>query len=239
MRYLWAARTDTGQLRDHNEDAVFPDGAGETAAPFLAAVADGMGGHVGGEIASRTALDAAIGTDGSPEERVLAGNDAVLARVGDEPQLAGMGTTLTLADISESGRVELGHVGDSRAYLLRNDELHQITRDHSVVAELIEAGDLRPEEAPFHPYRSVITRALGLERIVAVDEHDLRLVDGDRLLLCSDGLNTMLEDEAIERILSDAADPTAAVNSLIDAANDAGGYDNITVVVVVAAGDTD
>ncbi|HSG79054.1 MAG TPA: Stp1/IreP family PP2C-type Ser/Thr phosphatase [Acidimicrobiia bacterium] len=232
MRYSWAGRTDPGRIRDHNEDAVFPEGDGQASDRFVVAVADGMGGHVGGEIASRAALDAAIDAEGDPEARVLAANGAVLDRVAEQPALAGMGTTLTMADIAESGRVELGHVGDSRAYLLRNGELRQITRDHSVVAELVESGDLRPEDVPFHPYRSVITRALGLERIVAVDTHDLRLAKDDVLLLCSDGLNTMISNDEIQTILEQAEDPAAAADALVDAANEAGGHDNITVIVV-------
>jgi protein phosphatase len=240
MRYTWAGRTDPGRIRDHNEDSLFPEGSGESTDRLVVAVADGMGGHVGGEIASRAALDAAIASEGDPETRVLAANGAVLDRVAEQPSLAGMGTTLTMADIAESGRAEVGHVGDSRAYLLRNGELRQITRDHSVVADLIEAGDLRPEDAPFHPYRSVITRALGLERIVAVDTHDLRLAADDVLLLCSDGLNSMISNDAIRELLEEAADPDSAVEALVDAANEAGGHDNITVIVVhVHADDAD
>jgi protein phosphatase len=237
MIYVWASGTDTGRVRGHNEDAVWPVGAGVASAPFTAAVADGMGGHVGGEIASRVALQAAIDTDGDPTQRILAANRAVVDRVRREPALAGMGTTLTLGMLDSTGRVEIGHVGDSRAYLLRDEELTQLTQDHSLVAEMVEQGRLDPGDAASHPYRSVITRAIGLEEDLEVDRHDRVLRSGDRFLLCTDGLSGMVADGEIAELLGLGSPPEDVVAALVEAANAAGGVDNVTVVVVDVADD--
>ena len=237
MIYRWASSTDIGRLRDHNEDAVHPSGHGTAGGGFVAAVADGMGGHVAGEVASNLALKAAVETTGGPVPRVRAGNWAVMGRIRDEPELSGMGTTLTLGVFGEDGDLAIGHVGDSRAYLIREGRIRQLTRDHSLVAELIESGRLDPADAAGHPFRSVITRALGLEQDVDVDVVEERLAPGDRVVLCSDGLTSMIEDDAVERVLVESADPAAAVDALVEAANLAGGSDNITVVVVAVADD--
>jgi len=149
----------------------------------------------------------------------------------DRPRLAGMGTTMTLARFSGE-RAEIGHIGDSRAYLFRQGELRQLTRDHSLVAEMVASGELRPEEAADHPFRSVITRALGIESRVAVDLVEQDLLPGDRFLICSDGLTTMLDHTAIAALLAESDGPAAAAAALIKAANRAGGFDNITVVLV-------
>jgi serine/threonine protein phosphatase PrpC len=236
MTFAWAAATDSGLVRSHNEDALWPrpEGGevdrGESAGPFLAAVADGMGGHVGGEVASGVAIEAAVAAAGSPVDRVRAANLAVVDAARRRPRLAGMGTTLTLALFSGDA-LEIGHIGDSRAYLLREGNLEQLTRDHSLVAEMIAAGELRPEEAPLHPFRSVITRALGMESSVVVDRVRRELLPGDRVLLCSDGLTTMLEDGQVAALLGAGTGPEAAA-ALIEATNQAGGFDNISVVVV-------
>ena len=231
MKYAWATRTDNGKVRDHNEDSVRPVGDGVGEPGLVVALADGMGGHVAGEVASRTAIEAAMELVANPQDRVLAGNDAVLERVSDEPRLAGMGTTLTLVEFAETA-ASVGHVGDSRGYLLRDGDLCQITRDHSLVADLVESGELAAEAARYHPYRSVITRALGLERIVAVDTFELPLEAGDRLLLCSDGLTDMVFDSDIGELLGRADTPGEAAEALIERANEEGGHDNISVVVV-------
>jgi len=236
MTFHWAAATDPGRVRGHNEDNLWPRpegagaAAGEAEAPFLAMVADGMGGHVAGEVASRLAAEAALEAEGDPVERVLTANAAVVRRALDQPRLAGMGTTMTLAVFSPD-EVEMGHIGDSRAYLFRDGTLTQLTRDHSLMADMIASGELTPEQAAVHPFRSVITRALGMESHVVVDRvtHDLQL--GDRVLLCSDGLTTMLADAQVAALLA-GVDATTAAAALIAAANDAGGYDNISVVVV-------
>lgn len=236
MTFAWAAATHQGLVRDHNEDALWPRppdgqaGRGEAADDFLTAVADGMGGHVAGEVASKVAIDAAVATDGDAVARVLAANAAVLDTARDRPQLSGMGTTLTLA-IFSGDTVEIGHIGDSRAYRYRDGTLEQLTRDHSLVAEMVASGELRPEEATVHPFRSVITRALGLESSVAVDLVQRDALPGDRFLLCSDGLTTMLQSTQIAALLTERDGPAAAA-ALVEAANRAGGFDNTSVVVV-------
>jgi protein phosphatase len=145
-----------------------------------------------------------------------------------------MGTTLTLAIIDPNGTVDIGHVGDSRAYLRRDGDLRKVTSDHSYIGEMMAAGRLTPEEAKNHPYRSVVTRAVGLESSVEVDTTELELQAGDRLLLCSDGLSSMVDDGAIAEILDGRDDPAEAARALVEAANAAGGDDNITVVIVDA-----
>lgn len=232
MIYRWAAGTDTGRVRDHNEDAVWPIGDGSDAT-LVVAVADGMGGHIGGEVASRVALDAAVAAAGAgAEERVRIANLAIIDEVLEQPRLAGMGTTLTLAVLGDDGAMDCAHIGDSRAYVLRDGLLEQLTRDHSLVAEMVESGELHPEEAAVHPFRSVITRALGLERTVEVDQIGYSLQAGDRILLCTDGLTTMADDVEIAAILSKANAPAESVRALIKAANRLGGIDNTSVVVV-------
>lgn len=235
MKFRWATRSDTGRVREHNEDAVWPaTGSGESDDTLLVAVADGMGGHVGGEIASSTAIDTATGVGGRAAIRIQAANLAVLDEAARRPRLAGMGTTLTLAIVEPDGSMELGHVGDSRAYRYRNGELEMITTDHSYVSEMIAAGKLSPEDAENHPYRSVVTRAIGLEPAVDVDVTELEVKDGDRILLCSDGLTAMLDDATIAEILGDDDDPGTVADALVETANERGGDDNITVVVVDA-----
>ena len=236
MTFLWAAATDVGRVRGHNEDALWPRpgdegrASGEADGEFLAAVADGMGGHIGGEVASRLAIEAAVAAEGAAVERLRAANAAVVGTALDKPRLAGMGTTMTLA-IFSPGAVEIGHIGDSRAYLYREGALAQLTRDHSLMADMIASGELTPEQAAVHPFRSVITRALGMESRVVIDRVARDLLPGDRLLLCSDGLTTMLPDAEIGALLS-RGDPAAAAAALVAEANRAGGADNISVVVV-------
>lgn len=233
MNFSWASRSDTGRVRDHNEDSVLPDaGTSDTAAHLIAVVADGMGGHAGGEVASRTAIETIAAVGGDPVIRIQAANVAVMDAARQRPRLAGMGTTVTMGVLAENGAARFGHVGDSRAYLLREGTLTQITDDHSFVGEMMAAGRLTAEQAELHPYRSVLTRAVGLESDVEVDAIDLDLEAGDRLLLCSDGLTSMVDDDAIQEILELAADPDEAADALVGAANAAGGADNITVVVI-------
>jgi protein phosphatase len=236
MRFEWATRTDVGRLREHNEDSVWPIDDGTSDEAIAVAVADGMGGHAGGEVASSIALETAMTVGGDPTMRVQAANVAVVDAARLRPRLAGMGTTLTLAVLDPDGDLDIGHVGDSRAYLLRGDELTQLTKDHSYVAELMAAGKLTPEEAETHPYRSVVTRAVGLDSSVEIDNYGLILKPGDRILLCSDGLTTMVTDSGLSEILGvEGSSPATAADALVIAANDAGGVDNITVVVVDVA----
>ncbi len=233
MRFTWAAGTHQGRVRTNNEDRLYPSTSGAASSTSLFAVADGMGGHVAGEIASSAAIDAAISTSGSVADRVKAANGAVFEEATEDRQLAGMGTTLTIAELDPAGTARIGHVGDSRAYLLRDGVLRQLTTDHTVVAEYLAAGKIRPEDVARHPQRSMLTRALGLTARVEVDALTEDLREGDRLLLCTDGLNAMIADEDIAARLAGGT-PDEAVWSLIEAANAAGGVDNITVVVVDA-----
>lgn len=232
MRFVWASVSHVGMVRAGNEDSVYPPDPGETSNSLLAAVADGMGGHVGGEVASSTALEAAVGNDGTPADRLRAANEAVVDAIDDDPSLTGMGTTLTLGWFDESGMLDLAHIGDSRAYLMRDGELSQLTTDHTLVAELLASGRIRPEDAANHPQRHLVTRAIGIAGDIAVDETQIELEVGDRILLCSDGLTTMLSDEGVGEILDGSPAPDDAAWGLVEAANAAGGHDNVTVVVV-------
>lgn len=232
MRYIWATATHKGMVRENNEDSVYPSSSGETTDEVVLIVADGMGGHVAGEVASRIAVNAAASSLTDPADRVAAGNRAIREEVARDPSLEGMGTTMTLLHIKESTGT-IGHVGDSRAYLLRKGEMSQLTQDHTVAAEYVALGQLDPEEAATHPQRHMLTRTLGLSRFVNVDEIELEIESGDRILLCSDGLTEMVSDDAIAEHLAKGS-PDEVVWQLVEKANEAGGVDNITVVVVEA-----
>ena len=224
--------TDTGRRRRRNEDAY-------VCRPPLFAIADGMGGAQAGEVASRLAAavlnESPHGATG--EERVVElvqeANRRVFERANEDAATQGMGTTMTVALVDEAGgTVAIGHVGDSRAYRLRDGELQQLTRDHSLVQELVESGRLSPEEADNHPQRSVITRVLGTDPDVDVDTLTVETRPGDLFLLCSDGLTDMLGADEIESVIeSRAGDPAAAADALVAAANSRGGDDNITVLL--------
>lgn len=230
VRIVIGASTDVGRVRDHNEDGYIID-----EGLSLVAVADGMGGHRGGEVASATALEAFYASfteNGGLHEAVVAANEAVVERASDDEQLRGMGTTITAGVLGEDGTMILGHVGDSRAYLLRDGELARVTTDHSLVEELMAAGELTAEEAERDPRRSMITRALGLDAGVDVDLYPIALNEGDRLVICSDGLTNMVNEPDIQSILEKQPDAERAAHELVDAANAAGGVDNTTVVVI-------
>ncbi len=231
MRYQWATGSHQGRVRTNNEDSAHPAAAGDVEGPTLVMVADGMGGHVAGEVASRIAIESAVETDGDVRERVLAANRAILEEVERQPELAGMGTTLTLVRLGENLIATIGHVGDSRAYLLRNGELVQVTPDHNVVYEHLQAGRITKEEAVNHRQRSMLTRAVGLVPDLEVDVIELPLKTGDRMLLCTDGINDMVGDAEIEETLANGT-PEEAVWDLIERANRAGGHDNATALVV-------
>ncbi len=231
----WAAITDIGRVRTHNEDSVL-------AQPPLFVVADGLGGHEAGEVASSIAVETL--RDHAPRRpdakalarAVRAANREVLRAAREGYGKQGMGTTMTAA-IVEGTRIALAQVGDSRAYLLHAGALSRITEDHSMVADMIRRGQLSEAESRYHPNRSVITRALGTDPDMAADPYEFDAEPGDRLLLCSDGLTAMLEDGAIAEALAAYRDPAIAARMLVDAANDAGGHDNISVVVVDIEGD--
>ena len=226
----YAGASDTGRKRRRNEDSY-------VIAPPLFAVADGMGGAQAGEIASRLAAAALEDSDPgslSGEERVTSliqeANRRVYERSNEDPSASGMGTTITVALVEDSG-VTIGHVGDSRAYRYREGSIEQITEDHSLVNELMKSGKLSPEEAEMHPQRSVITRVLGTDPNVDVDSFTLETQEGDVFLLCSDGLTTMVDDDDILHVIEKHHDDLdRATKSLVSAANRGGGEDNITVI---------
>ncbi len=233
-----AVVSDTGRRRRRNEDQYFCD-------PPLFAVADGMGGAQAGEVAS--GLAAAVLNEAAGEERgeervatlIQEANRRVFQRSSEDESTSGMGTTMTVALVDTAGEhVTFGHVGDSRAYRIRDEELEQLTDDHSLVGELIRSGKLTREEAEVHPQRSVITRALGTDPDVDVDTFVVDTQPGDIFLLCSDGLSGMISDKTILSIVRDnRRDLPAAAKALVAAANRGGGDDNITVVVFAVEGD--
>ena len=240
-----AAATDTGYLRVTNQDVAL-------ATNDLAAVADGMGGHLGGEVAARIAVEQLLEayrrdrtTDGLLAA-VAAANSAVYARSKSDRNLRGMGTTLTAAafigdEPDGQLRIALVNVGDSRAYLVdwRERRVHKLTEDHSVVEEMVRSGELTPEEAAVHPHRHILTRALGIEPSIEPDCWELDLEPGSRLLLCSDGLTNELGEQDIAKVLLDEADAEKAASELVRLALHRGGIDNVTVVVLdVLAGET-
>ena len=222
--------TDTGRKRRRNEDAYVCE-------PPLFAIADGMGGAQAGEVASRLAAAALKESDARTlggEERISdliqEANRRVYDRSITDPNTSGMGTTITVA-LVEDGNVAFGHVGDSRAYLIRDGRMEQVTEDHSLVNELMKSGKLSREEAETHPQRSVITRALGTDPDVDADTFTIEAKSGDVFLLCSDGLTDMVgEREILELVELNRQDIDAALKSLVKAANRSGGEDNITVV---------
>jgi protein phosphatase len=229
----WAGKTDQGRRRDTNQDAFLAEYP-------LFIVADGMGGHAGGEIASQSTVQRlqTIVTDGGVErpgiERAL---ELAVGDIADHPETTdeGTGTTLTGVflefDGDEPHWVSL-NIGDSRVYLLRDDRLVQVTTDHSVVQELIAAGKLSPEEAEGHPYSNVITRAVGASELTPPDYLTIDLRAGDRFVICSDGLTKELTDYGIQHFLRENAEPGPAVDAMLAAALENGGRDNVTIVVV-------
>ncbi|MEX0833398.1 MAG: Stp1/IreP family PP2C-type Ser/Thr phosphatase [Actinomycetota bacterium] len=229
MKIKVGAATDTGLVRESNEDAYLSE-------PPLYAVADGMGGHRGGEVASALALETlgegfkkegAEGVAGT----VQRANEAIYERGSRDREVAGMGTTLTVAVTGEDS-LHLVHVGDSRAYLYRDGELKPLTEDHTMVQEMVNEGSLTREAARNHPQRSVLTRALGIGDDIELDDLEVGVRPGDRILLCTDGLTATVPDARVAELLSDNKDPQAAAEKLVEAANDAGGVDNTTVVVL-------
>ncbi|MCL2324623.1 MAG: Stp1/IreP family PP2C-type Ser/Thr phosphatase [Actinomycetia bacterium] len=228
--YPFSAQTNIGRQRTINEDSIL-------ALPPLFAVADGLGGHEAGEVASALAIDTL--RDHAPRavdtpalvRAVQAANNAIIKGIEAGIGHDGMGCTMT-ALMVEAGKASIAQVGDSRAYLLRGRQLTQITEDHSVVAAMLRSGHITSEEARVHPQRSVITRALGSDPELIVDRFEIDVLRGDRLLICSDGLTSMVDDEHITTILNARSDPHQAALDLIAAANKAGGTDNISVIVI-------
>jgi protein phosphatase len=241
FHYDFAAATDTGRVRSHNEDAV-----AIVPSCGLAIVADGMGGYAAGEVASDIAvsvirdvveqrfLQGPVAADAAWEvlvDAALEANEAILAAAVDEPSLRGMGATLVAALFHED-RVAIAHAGDSRAYRLRDGVLMPLTKDHSVVQERIDAGELSVEEARHSRIRNLVTRALGVDVELTVEAHEHPVEEGDLYLLCSDGLHDMLGEEEIGELLVPGVELEELCRGLIGAANEAGGADNVSVVVV-------
>jgi protein phosphatase len=231
----YAVASDTGRRRRRNEDTY-------VVQPPLFAVADGMGGAQAGEVASKLAATAL--EEGTPElgglehlnALIQEANRRIYDRASTDPSASGMGTTMTVA-LVEGMSVVIGHVGDSRAYLIRGDSMEQLTEDHSLVNELVKSGKLSEEDAQIHPQRSVITRAVGTDPDVEVDAFTIEAEDGDVVLLCSDGLTDMVSDgDILELIDRNRGDLEKAVRSLVEFANKEGGEDNITAVAFRIAG---
>ena len=232
MNVADGVQTDVGRVRRRNEDSYLLE------APVYA-VADGMGGHIAGDVASATAvsvISAGIGEEQPRDGAALAdlvarANEAIWEKARSDPSLRGMGTTCTLVMV-DGDVAHIAHVGDSRAYLLRDGSLRQLTEDHTLVERMVREGRLSAEEAANHPQRNIITRTLGVDAHVQVDVLEERLTDGDRILITSDGLTSMVEPDRIEAALVEEEDPQSAAERLVEMANDAGGEDNVTVVVL-------
>lgn len=239
MRVSVGVKTDVGRVRDGNEDSYI-------VLESLYGIADGMGGHAAGEVASSTAVDALSEGIGRVDPKVpetLAtlikdANRTIFEKATRDDSLHGMGTTCTIVLI-DGERGHLAHVGDSRAYMLRGDSLTRLSEDHTLVGRMVKEGQLTEDEASRHPQRNMITRSLGIDPEVRVDLRSFEVRDGDRLMLCSDGLTSMVDEPTIERVLHDTADPQRTADQLVDLANEAGGDDNITVVVLDLHGSGD
>lgn len=240
--FTWqhACGSDVGRVRDSNEDAFWAD---ESAGLFV--VADGMGGHAAGEVASALAVECAargvacLKDDPSVEqardcltEAIVEANQRILTEGRTHPEHTGMGTTATILFLSPRGWYVIAHVGDSRAYLAREDEVYRLTVDHTYVQELVNQGRLTDEQARIHPRSSLLTRALGTQTSVPVDLYEGELHAGDRFLVTSDGLTTMLSEAQIRARLLERRPPEDLVTGLVEAANEAGGTDNTTAIVV-------
>lgn len=234
--YRWATATDAGRTRDHNEDFVSPLGDGESRGPLVIAVADGVGGLQAGEKASRRAAEAATaqppGARISVIDRALTADRAVTDFVLASDDVVDSATTLTVASFSSDGHLDVGHVGDSRLYIFSGTELVQVTTDQTVAQRKVDDGVITRAEAQRDPARHILTSACGLLDIKVQHIPGLVLRSGDRVLVCSDGLTEMLLDHEISGVLATQPEPVAAATALVDAANNAGGVDNITVAIV-------
>ncbi|CAA9459114.1 MAG: Protein serine/threonine phosphatase PrpC, regulation of stationary phase [uncultured Rubrobacteraceae bacterium] len=226
--------TDPGKVRKNNEDSLL---TGEGRNETLFVVADGIGGFEAGEVASSIAVDVLkeLPPSESLETAIKEANRRILAASRGDDKLSGMGTTVVAVRFGEKNGepvVEVSHVGDSRAYLVRGGELKPVTEDHSLVAELVRSGDLTRAQASEHPQKNLITRALGAEDTVEVDTAVLPVEPEDRFVLCSDGLTDMVPETKLQEILTSSPDPEKAARTLVGAALDAGGADNVTVVII-------
>lgn len=227
VKFRWGACSEIGLVRQVNEDSKLTE-------PPLFAVADGMGGHASGDVASAIAvevLQSSLQQSDSIADAVHNANKAIFQKAAKDPDLTGMGTTIT-AMWADDRSAQIAHVGDSRAYLLRDGQLSRLTTDHTVVNRLVQQGRILPEDADRHPQRSYLERALGVDPEVEVDVHVLDMVPGDRVLLCSDGLFGMIDDDLIQNVMVSEDSPQRAAERLCEEAVHAGGNDNVTTVVV-------
>jgi PPM family protein phosphatase len=238
MKINYTGISDPGLIRSNNQDAYYTDPNGRF---FI--VADGMGGHAGGEQASRIATeqiqaylkanwDSSKSSDQLLEEALLQANEAILQDQQNHPERADMGTTIVVVMFRTPYQPCCVHVGDSRLYRFRESKLEQITEDHTWVARALKMGDITPDEARIHPFRHVLSRCLGREDLYHVDVQPIETKQGDRLLLCSDGLTEELGDQKIASYLQEISSLDKAAHSLVEAAKEQGGHDNITVVLV-------
>jgi len=241
MRF--SVKSDTGNVREKNEDS-YNIIAGYTGVPVAFIIADGMGGHNSGEVASKMAVDLIsayilqfpemfvkeLDILTSINEIMEKANNEIFLKSQENEDNYGMGTTLTLAVVYDKS-LFLGHVGDSRAYLIRDEIINKITIDHSYVEELIKLGTLTREEAENHPKKNIITRALGCTEKVEIDTYSFEIKENDTFILCTDGLTNMLNEEEIKNIVIENDDPETACRKLVESANNRGGDDNITVIV--------
>lgn len=232
------SKTDVGMVRDVNQDYVFASAAAVGNVPNLLIVADGMGGHRAGDYAARLAVEVfkqevADSVNVEPEammtQAMKTANQKVFEAAQADRELSGMGTTLVAATVIDR-TLYFANVGDSRLYVL-NDDIRQLSKDHSLVEEMVRLGGIRPEDAKNHPDKNIITRAVGAKNKVESDFFEYRLKKGDTILMCTDGLSNMVEDEEIFRIVKSSRDVVEAVEQLIERAKDNGGSDNIGVIV--------
>ncbi|TAN29561.1 MAG: Stp1/IreP family PP2C-type Ser/Thr phosphatase [Actinomycetota bacterium] len=229
----WGVASDTGRIRKNNQDSYLATGT-------VFAVADGMGGHVGGEIASKIAIDvfkdafSGSGENSDIVEVVRQANSAILSRASKEPKLAGMGTTLCLLSVTDSGKdqLDLINIGDSRGYLFRAGELYQLTDDHTLVSEMLKSGDISKDQAGSHRAKHILTRALGVDSQVEIDHWTIDPMQSDLYLLCSDGLTNEMADPEISQVLAKSDSAEAMAQELVDTALANGGSDNVTCIVV-------
>ena len=239
------ACSDVGKIRDINQDAYYY--IEDDKLPIFI-VADGMGGHKAGEVASNLAISTIIRHYESSKQKILSkemfipqflnesvelANDNLIEEASGDDELKGMGTTVTMCLILDN-EVYIGHVGDSRAYLLRNGELSQITQDHSLVGELLRIGSITKDEAVNHPKKNIITRALGSNPKINVDVFNRELQNDDKIILCTDGLTNMVTEEKILEILLSSEIPSAVCSTLVNISNEAGGIDNTTIMIIKA-----
>ena len=233
--------TDIGRVRKLNQDYVFASEQALGNLPNLFIVADGMGGHNAGDYASKHAVEIMKAEiersfEKSPvkilRKAIQSANDYIRQKAGEDESLRGMGTTVVAATCLGDRYLEVANVGDSRLYIVSNDKIEQITRDHSLVEEMVRMGGIDRESARIHPDKNIITRAVGVEAAVEADFYNVELERGDTVLLCSDGLTNMLEDEEIRMIMGSREGVEEKAEELVRAANDNGGRDNIAVIII-------